>query len=1117
MAAPAASDDRSAPEAVTLSGLQGSSHSAQATPSKVGAPAASASQSTALASSPKPLSPAQPLSSSLTGAEASSENTTGVCPSSQAGRGAITRSSLTRQAVGRQNSLSSRLCGARTKSTRSGAAVGSIEEQRDTAETQPDARETHRGSRNYGGGAPHPAPCNEVSPSYRGRGAKSSARSTQEAGAAATPATATDDGACSRGLRRLAADASAAGAACAATPQTAVDESSSTAAVTPAASLDCRGPRRSLRQALLANSGKAQALGPAGCASTAGESVPGGGNAAAASAGSGSGNPAAALGGAGGTLGGPGAASASGGRRRMRQPHRQLLQSYVVGQQHQQAGPQAEERTTCLAEWLDIRGSSPCCCCGAGCVSCNTNWSGKANNASTSEGTSSSTTRGGGGSGARSTVYTYPTASAKRDKQQRQQQQQCSVGSGSAKQHTEVKSGDGVLVCPSWFEPPLELEVPSGLCCIRPSSPSRSEVFASQQAAWEEEDMAEAAEAAAATAGTPWPRGSTSCSFGGYGAATRNGGQVPLCCYCGLPLRPPAVSSLRGGGAESGCPLAAAAAAAAALGLDGWTQWCRCCTRVYGDLRLQHQRDATGLPFASFSLPKAPLRYLLLPADGAKDTPGGVGAVAAALAAAAVADSRRSKLNEDSAATASGEADGDSVAVSTACTPNSSSKSSSMGNIAPLRRTRSGHHFARAPAARSSSRSSNNPSDIMRFMGASCCWPSSTSNLSYVQPLARIQQRLTQLQQHGADQTQQQQQQQHRGSVEGHSASAALQPAPVDGDKLPSLFSPTMASSAPPAAAAAAAGRTPSSPEVETEAVASTGAKAPSGASHTSETQRRAELGEAEAASASHASRIPGAKNETSTAKARTVVIPRVYLESSSDCYVATAFDSVRQRLLQKRFCCTVLGEQRAHALACQWLRWVSKSAAAATQKTQMLQLPPATASGVQAVPVGAAAAHPSSALLADGFATVPAAVASPGRRAPAGGFCGVRRGSHRVDTGGLSQHHEQLRSERHLKRRRRCGEAIEGSDRDEASLPSQRFSAAAPQAAGGFCGVRRGSHRVDTGGLSQHHEQLRSERHLKRRRRCGEAIEGSDRDEASLPSQRFSAAAPQGQQMEEV
>ncbi|CDI79392.1 hypothetical protein, conserved [Eimeria acervulina] len=1092
MAAPAASDGPSSPDAVSLSGLQESSHSARPVLGTADVPAASAAQGPVSTISSKSSCPAQLLPSSLDKTVASSENSTGAFFSPQAGREATARLSLTRQSVGRQSAPSSRVCGTRTKCTRACAAVSVTQQQRDTAEAHANAREAHR-NRNYGTSCPQSALCSEVPPSFRGRGAKNCARPGMEAGPAATPATSTDDGSFGRGLHRVAEDAGAAGAVPAATPRAGVHESSSTAAATPAASLDCRGPRRSLRQALLANSGKVQVTGPTGCASTAGESL-GGGGAAAAATGSVPGNPAAALAGAAGAFVGP--TAASGGRRRMRQPHRQVLQSYTVGQQHQQTGPQADDRTKCLAEWLDIRGSSPRCCCGASCVSCIASCSGKANNASAAEGAFGSTSGGGGGSGSRSVLEAYATAAAKGDKHQRQQlQQQCSSGSGFAAPHSDRKSGDGILVCPSWFESPYELEMPSALSCIRPLSPSRSVIFASQQAAWEEEDMAEAAEAAVATAGTPWPEGSTSCSFGGYGAATRNGGQVPLCCYCGLPLRPPAISTLRGGGAESGCPLAAAAAAAASLGLEGWTQWCRCCTRVYGDLRLQHQRNATGLPFASFSLPKAPLRYLLLPADSAKDTPEGVGAVAAALAAAAVADSRRSKLNDENAAAASGEADGDSVAATTAWTPNSNSKSSSIGNTALLRRTRSGHHFARAPSARSSSRSSNNPSDIMRYMGASCCWPSSASSVSYMQPLARIQQRLTQLQQHLAVQGQQQQQKQ-RGSVERPSALVALQLAPVDGSKILSLSSPTTASSSS-LAAAASAGATPSSPAVDTEPVPGTGAKDPSDASHPYETQRFAELGQGEAAPVSlvdtgswavpadvgvaalravqtaaqrvasahtlvaahgrssgclgtsresRASKVPAAKTETPTAKARTVVIPRVYLESSSDCYVATAYDSVRQRLLQKRFCCTVLGEQRAHALACQWLRWVSKGAAAAAQKSRMPQTEPTNASVVQAATTAAAAAQPASGLLADGFATVPTAAALPGRRAAAGGLWGVRRGSHRVDTGVLLQQQEHLRSERHLKRRRRCGEALENSDRDEGSFPSQTFPATASQ-----------------------------------------------------------------------
>lgn len=1076
MASPSVNGEPSASGAVNPSELRDCSHSARKVPTTVDTPDAAVAQGTVLAPSSKHSTTAQLLPSAVADTVASGNSTTGNLPFPQAARGASTRSSLSRQGAIRQTSIVSRVSGQRTKSARSGADLGVVEQQRDTVETQ---AETTRGGRNCGGSSPKSALCNEVFPSVRGRVARNAARSEVETGAGATPVAAAEDGTCGRGFRRVAADVGVAGAACAGTPQAAADELSSTVSASPAAFLDCRGPRRSLRQALLANSGKAQAPGP-GATSTVGEG-PVGGTGAAAATGPGSGNPTAVSSGTSGALAGSG--TASGGRRRMRQPHRQLLQSYIVGQQHQQMGAHADERTSCLAEWLDIRGGRPCCCCSASCVSCCASWSGKANIACTAEGTFGNTTRGSGGGGVRSVLDAYATLAANRDKQQRyhHQQQQCSVGSRFAAGHSHARSGNGVLVCPSWFESSIDLDLPSGVAYIRPSSPSRSAVFFSQQTAWEEEDIADATEAAAATAGTPWPKDSTSCSFGGYGSATRNGGQVPLCCYCGLPLRPPTLSSLKGGGAESGCPLAAAAAAASALGLTGWTQWCRCCTRVYGDLRLQHQPNATGLPFESFALPRAPLRYLLCPLDEAKDTPGGAGAVAAALAAAAVADSRRSRMNDDNAAAASAEVEGDSVAVSSVSTPNSSSKSSGMGGIASQRRTRSGHHFVRTPAARTSSRSSNNAADTMRLMGASCCWPSSASSVSYVQPLARIQQRLTQLQQHHADQAQHTQQQQYQGPVEGDSVLAELDPAPLD--KLPSHCSTTTANSSLGAAAPAMFAQSS-----QAHIVASTPAtKGSSGASHTSEMQASVDLEDAEATSAKlaepgtlrgpakaaslaapaatqkTAQRLPPAaapitadvrpscyltdsqasntikgaasKTASSTTKARTVVIPRVYLESNSGCYVATAFDSVGQRLVQKRFCCTVLGEQRAHALACQWLRWVSKGASTATVKARIQN----TASGLQAAPSAVGAAPPSSPLLADGPATVPASAASPGRRAATGGVWGVRRGSHRVDS--FPPHHE-----RQLKRRRRCGEALDGSDRDEGSHPSQRFSAAAAQ-----------------------------------------------------------------------
>ncbi|CDJ42470.1 hypothetical protein, conserved [Eimeria tenella] len=1078
MAAIATAAVPSASDAMIVSQLEGSSDSTDAALTPSAAPCASAGEGAGDVASAASSYSAQPLLLAPAKAGLGSESS-GEFPFTQTGRGAATRSAAARQATGRQTSITSRGYGMRTKSMRSSSVASAVDHQRDATETNADSGETPRNSRCSIISSHPPAFNSGISPSSRGRSLKVSSRSAGEAAGAATPA-ASEDSTGNRGIRHLAAHASAAGAVCATTQAisaaTATEEAAATASATPTAALDYRGLRRSLRQALLANSVKAQTPGPGGNCSTGSEVALGG--TAAVAAGS---APGVMTAGTGGGIGAAGPAnSAAGGRRRMRQPHRQLLQSYVVGQHHRQAGPQADERTTCLAEWLDINSSTPCCCCGASCVSCTANCNGTASSSgSSAQGSLGCATRSTGG-GMRSVLEVYATAAARRDRQQRQQQQRAGSPVVAAQQKRKGL-WDGISVCPSWFESSVEAEFPPSLCRIRPASPSRSAIFASQQAAWEAEDMRDSAETAATTAGTPWPKGSTSCSFGGYGAATRSGGLVPLCCYCGLPLRPPAVSSLRAGNTESGCPLAAAAAAAASLGLDGWTQWCRCCTRVYGDLRLQHQRNATGLPFASFTLPKGQLRYLLLPADGAKDAPGGLGSVASAIAAAAVADPRRIKLIDDSVAMAA-DADADMVAANAGPNPNGSN--GSLGSAASLRRTRSGHYFIRPPASRSSSRS-NNLLDIVRFLGASCCWPSNTSGRSYVQPLARLQQKLTQLQQQHADHTQQQQHQpqQHRrlgAFVERAAASTELkQTAGADVTWAACTGFDTAAAS-PETVAVSLAGATPAAPAAKGTAAAGAGVT-PSvvGHSHDSQAQASADSGEdnetsvdladadlprAAAATAVgaavqqftatstprtlesepqdcfdacqylQAARETQAKGNSSAMTVCTVVVPRVYMESNSGCYVATAFDSVRQQLLQKRFSCAILGEQRAHALACQWLRWVCRGIAKAVRKSRLPDMQPHTASGVHGVPATAAAMPQIESAYVDGLATATAPAASLGSTGTASGSWGVGRGPQAVESGGIPQNQEQahLRNGRQPKRRRRYGEFLVSSDPDE-------------------------------------------------------------------------------------
>ncbi|OEH74178.1 hypothetical protein cyc_04390 [Cyclospora cayetanensis] len=485
-------------------------------------------------------------------------------------------------------------------------------------------------------------------------------------------------------------------------------------------------------------------------------------------------------------------------------------------------------------------------------------------------------------------------------------------------------SEKGILVCPSWFEAavPVALEGIPRHSTLRPSSPSRAAAFSSRQAKWEEEDTREAAELAAATAGTPWPKGSTSSSFGGYGAATRNGGVVPLCCYCGLPLRPPAVGVR--GGAESGCPLVAAAAAAASLGFDCNTQWCRCCTRVYGDLRLQHQRDAAGLPFAAFSFPKAPLRYILLPAEGAGVKPSLVGGRVATNPSSPLAAEKggATPAQETTAAVSAEGAAGGGRPVGT--------RASVCKGVPPSDMTLAAESKAE-----------------VSLIGANTA--------------------------------------SKRGLAAPELTDAAATPPPVDSK---SQFSPNKLQG---------------------------GAQTPSGAP--------------EAAAASRS------LSTSFAVPMRTVVVPRVYLESTSNCYVATAFDSSRRQLLQKRFCCSILGEQRAHALSCQWLRWVHRNIASQLHEGRLSRGQQYSTLGM---PTGAAATAVQGSC-ADSEAATTAAV-SPGRKTDGGGPCSHRRGSQRGDGApDIQPQQEQLRVDRTYKRRRRCGDFREGSDTEEAPVHSGR------------------------------------------------------------------------------
>ncbi|KAL8424829.1 hypothetical protein Efla_001634 [Eimeria flavescens] len=769
--------------------------------------------------------------------------------------------------------------------------------------------------------------------------------------ASVIPGAAAAEGGPSRYLRRFPSDANGAGAAHAAASPFAADLG---AAGEEAADVtDHRGLRRSLRQALLATSGRGQFLGgPAGYGpSAAAPDFAAGSNA--------QGAPAFGACNTSGVLAGSALGSGN-GRRRPRQPQRHALQSYVVGQHHQQFGPQEEEQdgSACLADWLGVDSGTACCCCGSGCVSCSSQFYLKPGATASCSSSSSSSkpmasetaARAGGAIGnVRSTLDVYTTA-AKRQKQSHYEFQHQAVLSAPRQEQASAAAAaaaEDILVSPSWFESSADGEEAPAVCIVRPTSPSRAAAFFAEQQHWEELDTQDSAETAAATAGTPWPKGNTSCSFGGYGVATRCGGAVPLCCYCGLPLRPPAAGSLRGAGAESGCPLAAAAAAAGNLGLDGLTQWCRCCTRIYGDLRLQHHRDAAWLPFPSLSLPKAPLRYVLLSADGAKDAPGGAGAVAAALAAAAAADPRRGRTAEDGAAGAAAAAfaEGDLEAAA--------APGGAAANSAFFRRTRSGQHFSRVPQSRSSGRGSN--TDIMRLRSASCCWPSNTSRGSFLQPIARLQQQLTQLQQQSTDF---QPQLQPRVSsvktncseLQSEAAANALaggaRGAAPAGEPAAALHAANTAAAAKNSVAAAAAAPTLTLMQAggaagsddlsrssgDKPVILLSGAAPPwesVKASSSAAAERTQGLGGSSSSAASHDSFQQGrvlSSSEKPQVAGKTAVVPRVYLESSSGCYVATAFDASRLQLLQKRFCCLILGEQRAHALACQWLRWVQRS-----------------------------------------------------------------------------------------------------------------------------------------------------------------------------------------------
>lgn len=946
-------------------------------------------------------------------------------------RTAVARTPAARHSALRQGTTANRVAGVRSKATRSSAAaVAAAEQQGGHIDAQLDTADVGRGRCGSSGSAS--VINSEISPT--GKSGRSTRATRSGADFAVSGASATEmHNSSSRSVRRAPYDASGGGAACPPAPQAAGGPTAAPADEPPGAA-DFRGLRRSVRQAQLATSGKGTSAGiVGGCAPSGTDGHLAAGYSAGGSA----------------LVGGP---NAGGGRRRMRQPQRQVLQSYVVGQEHQQVGPQegAQEGTACLAEWLGIESSAPCCCCGSGCASCSTSCSGKSWAICGSSGDHAATgpsTRAGGGGGVRSALDVYTAAVAKRQKQQQQ------PISGVLKQEQKGEEAEeGIRFCPSWFEASAETDDPPiDFCIVRPTSPNRCAAFFSQQGKWEAQDRLDSAESAAATAGTPWPKGSTSCSYGGYGAATRNGGALPLCCYCGLPLRPPAVGSLRGAGAESGCPLTAAAAAVAALGLEGWTQWCRCCTRVYGDLRLQHQRNAAWLPFASFAIPKTPLRYVMLPADGAKDTPGGVNSLAAAVAAAAAVDPRRSKTVDEGGA-------GAAAAVAAECDyeyaiTGSNGNNSSAMTTASLRRTRSGQHFARAPPSRTSGRSNNNAADTVRFRGASCCWPSSTSNACFIQPIARLQQQLTLLQQQHAESHQLQ----YRSPIDkadnsaGTRTEAPIVPADTQavGESAAESSSsaavnsavevPTATSAAAEAPAVSRAAASGDVAVAASEKSESTAGPVGGGVRSDKAPGTPVTMTKDKAKSHSCPTGAPSLRQETAAASSahsrgtsRPAVIPRVYLESSTSCYVATAFDPVRLQLLQKRFCCSILGEQRAHALACQWLRWVNRSHAQSANKPRLIQGQPCSASAAQTATLPAASSAPSQA--SDCIAEA-ATGTSPRRRLMGAGSWGTRRASQRGEASTQIYNPENVRGDRVCKRRKRYEEGGDASDAEGAPL----------------------------------------------------------------------------------
>lgn len=368
---------------------------------------------------------------------------------------------------------------------------------------------------------------------------------------------------------------------------------------------------------------------------------------------------------------------------------------------------------------------------------------------------------------------------------------------------------------------------------------------------------------------------------------------------------------------------------------------------------------------------------------------------------------------------------------------------------ASLRRTRSGQHVARAPPLRSTGRSNNNAADTVRFRGASCCWPSSTSNASFIQPIARLQQQLTLLQQQHAEAQQQQPRSPHdkAGCSSKIQSAASVVPAGTQAVGVSAAESssctavksaaedlPTAASGAPEAAPRAAA-----SADVAAAPPENSGATADpvgGGAASVNAPGASVKAAKDEAKTHSFPTGAPALGQGTATASSdqsrgipRAAVIPRVYLESSTNCYVATAFDPVRLQLLQKRFCCSILGEQRSHALACQWLRWVSRSHA--TRNPRLTQGQPCSASAAQAAALPAASPTPSQA--SDGCIPETAAGTSPRRRLIGTGAWGCRRLSQRGDASTQIYYQENTRADRACKRRKRHEEGGDASDAEGA------------------------------------------------------------------------------------